>query len=88
VYKPSINELTFKPRDGKFTSKFKQIQLVFHGFGNLGSIVKFDGKPRRIEMLAMNFQHAAEKPAEGHPSTITCPTIVFPNQDGEILISW
>ncbi|OQX78579.1 MAG: glycoside hydrolase family 31 [Bacteroidetes bacterium 4484_276] len=88
VYKPSINEVTFNPRDGKFTGKFEQIQLVFHGFGNLGSIVKFDGKPRRIEMLTMNFQHAAEKPATGHPSTITCPSIIFPNKDSKIVINW
>jgi len=88
VYKPSINEVVFKTIEGKCSSKFKQIQLVFHGFENLDNIVKFEGKPRRIETVKLNFQHAAEQPFEGHPSTMTCPSIIFPNQEGNMVISW
>jgi len=36
----------------------------------------------------MNFQMAAEKPAEGHPSTITCPSIVIPNSNENMVINW
>jgi alpha-glucosidase len=88
VYKPSIKEVVFKAVEGDYNSKFKNIQLVFHGFDDLGNIVKFDGKPRKIELLTMDFQHAAEKPIEGQPSGISCPTIIFPNQNGEMVVTW
>jgi len=88
IYKPSIKEVVFKAVDGDFSSKFKHIQLVFHGFENLGNIVKFEGKPRKIKLLTMDFQHAAETAIEGHPSSIACPSIVFPNEVGDMLINW
>jgi alpha-glucosidase len=88
IYKPSIREVVFKASEGDFESKFKHFQLVFHGFENLGNIINFEGKPRKIEILTMDFQHAAETPAEGQTSTITCPTIIFPNQPGDMVINW
>ncbi len=88
IYKPSIKEVVFTSTEGDFVSKFKQIQLVFHGFENLDNIVKFEGKPRRIEWLTMDSQHTAETAIKGKPSTITCPTIIIPNQNDEMLINW
>jgi alpha-glucosidase len=88
IYKPSIREVVFKLAEGDFKSKFRHIQLVFHGFENLGNIVKFEGKPRKIEFLTMDFQHAAEPAIPGQRSTINCPTIVIPNLNTEMVINW
>jgi hypothetical protein len=62
--------------------------LTFHGFDEIENIVKLAGKPVKIEYLKMNFQMAAEKPAEGHASTISCPTIVIPNSNENMVINW
>jgi alpha-glucosidase len=88
IYKAAINEVVIKAKEGKSESKFKKIQLVFHGFDEIENIVKLAGKPVKIEYLKMNFQMAAEKSAEGHPSTITCPTIVIPNSNENMVINW
>jgi alpha-glucosidase len=88
IYKPAINEVVFKEKEGQATSKFKYLQLVFHGFDEIENIVKLAGKPVKIEYLKMNFQMAAEKPAEGHPSTITCPSIVIPNSNENMVVNW
>ena len=88
IYKPGINEVVFKEKEGQADSKFKYLQLVFHGFDEIENIVKLAGKPVKIEYLKMNFQMAAEKPVEGHPSTITCPGIVIPNGNGNLVVNW
>jgi len=88
VYKPLINELVFKEKEGQAESKFKYLQLVFHGFDEIDNIVKLAGKPVRIELLKLNFQTAAETPRDGHPSTITCPSIVIPNGNGNQVVNW
>ncbi len=88
IYKAGIDEVVFTPPEGGYKSKFKSIQLVFHGFDNLGEIIKFNGKPRKIIMQSMNFQLAAETPDESHPSTLICPSIVFPNEKDEMVINW
>lgn len=88
IYKPGINEVEFKKTEGSYKSKFNNIRLVFHGFDNLGDIVKFDGKPRKIYPMKMNFQKAAEQPTERDPSTITCATIIFPNDGERMVITW
>lgn len=88
IYKTAINEVVFKTKEGKSESKFRKIQLIFHGFVEIENIVKLAGKPVKIEYLKMNFQIAAEKPADGHPSTITCPTIVIPNSNENMVINW
>lgn len=88
IYKPGINEVEFRKVEGSYASKFKNIRLVFHGFDDLGEIVKFDGKPRKIYPMTMNFRKAAETPAEGDYSTITCPSIIFPNDAERMVINW
>ncbi len=88
IYKPAINEMEFRPAEGSFNSRFSHIRLVFHGFGDLGQIVKFEGKPRKIHPLKMNFKTAAEQPRDGDAATITCPTIIFPNQQEGMIVSW
>ncbi|MBE0639167.1 MAG: glycoside hydrolase family 31 protein [Bacteroidales bacterium] len=88
IYKPGINEVEFKKTEGSYQSKFNNIRLVFHGFDNLGDIVKFDGKPRKIYPMTMNFRKASEQPPDGDPSTITCPTIIFPNDSERMVITW
>lgn len=88
IYKPGINEVEFRKVEGSYTSKFRNIRLVFHGFDDLGDIVKFDGKPRKIYPLTMNFRKAAENPVDGDYTTITCPSIIFPNDSERMVISW
>ncbi|HPE35261.1 MAG TPA: glycoside hydrolase family 31 protein [Bacteroidales bacterium] len=88
IYKPGINEVEFAKVEGNFTSKFKHIRLVFHGFNDIGNIIKFEGKPGKIFPLTMNFRKAAEVPADGDPASITCPSVVFPNSKERMLISW
>ncbi len=88
IYKPGINEVEFRKPEGSFKSKFNYIQLVFHGFEDFDDMIKFDGKPRRIYPLKMNFQKAAELPVDDDPHTIACPTIIFPNDTEKMVISW
>ena len=88
VYKPLLNEVDFKEKTGNAGTKFKHIQLVFHGFDELGYIVKLEGKPLKIENLAVNFNKAAEKPGTNDPYTVTCPSVIFPAKDGKMVVSW
>ncbi len=88
IYKPAIDEVEFRPAEGEMNSKFSHLRLVFHGFEKLGQIVKFDGKARKIYPLDMNFKLAAETPPAEDPSTITCPTIIIPNDSGKMIVSW
>lgn len=88
IYKAGINEVEFTPVEGNYSGKFNYIRLVFHGFDDLGLIVKFDGKPRKIYPLQMNFRLAAEKPPKGDPSTITCPSIIIPNSRERMIVNW
>ena len=88
IYKPEINEVEFRKPDGNFQSKFKNVRLVFHGFDELDWIIKFDGKPRKVYPLSMNFRKVSEIPPEGDYSTITYPTIVFPNDEERMIITW
>ena len=88
IYKAGINEVEFMPVEGNYSGKFSYIRLVFHGFDDLGLIVKFDGKPRKIYPLQMNFRLAAEKPPKGDPSTITCPSIIIPNSRERMIVNW
>ena len=87
IYKPGINEVEFRKKSGEFDSKFKYIRMVFHGFEPT-NIIKLDGKPRKIYPVKMNFRTAAEKPAANDPHTITCPSVIFPNSDERMIISW
>lgn len=87
VYKPAINEVEFRAPSGDFESKFKFIQLVFHGFQPT-DIIKYDGKPRKIYPVKMNFRTAAEEPAANDPHTLTCPSVIFPNNNARIIINW
>jgi alpha-glucosidase len=87
IYKPGINEVEFRKKSGDIDSKFKYIRLVFHGFAPT-NIIKFDGKPRKIYPVKVNFRTAAEKPVSGDPHTITCPSVIFPNSDERMIISW
>ncbi|NCC73261.1 MAG: DUF4968 domain-containing protein [Sphingobacteriia bacterium] len=88
IYKPGINEVEFTKAEGNFTSKFIHIRMVFHGFNDIGNIIKFEGKPGKIFPLTMNFQKAAEEPDDGDTASITCPSVVFPNSKERMLISW
>jgi alpha-glucosidase len=88
IYKPAINEVEFRIPEGNFESRFKNIRLVFHGFDDLGNIVMLEGKPRKLHPMTTNFQKAAELPAEGDPYTITNPTIIFPNENRNMIINW
>jgi alpha-glucosidase len=87
-YKPAINEVVFGEKRGNLKSKFKHIRLVFHGFQDLNLMPKLDGKPRRIESYTLNFQYAAENPKAKLPGQLTCPSIIFPNEPGNIVIGW
>ncbi len=86
-YKPAIKEVVFDKKSGDAKSKFKFVQLVFHGFDDL-DMIKFNGKPRKMSMARLNFQKAAEVPLAGDPYTIICPSVVFPNDDDQMIINW
>lgn len=86
-YKPAIKEVTFEKKSGDFSGKFKFVQLIFHGFEDL-EMIKFNGKPRKIYPMDVNFQKAAEKPLAGDPYTISCPSVIFPLSDEKIIVNW
>ena len=88
IYKPMINEVTFKKKVGSFNSKFNSIQLVFHGFGDMKTTIKYNGKPVKIERKIFNFEHAGENATLNSPSSTLSPTVTFPNHSDGILISW
>jgi len=87
IYKPAIREVEFDNKTGNSESKFKFIQLVFHGFDEI-EMIKFNEKPRKIYDLNMNFQKAAEKPAIDDDYTLNCQTIIFPNGNDKMIINW
>jgi alpha-glucosidase len=87
IYKPGINEVEFRPPAGDFESKFNFIQLIFHGFDDL-EMAKFNGKPKRFEMINLDFQHAAEKANPDYSGTINCKSIIFQNEPNKFVINW
>nr|NQU91441.1 DUF5110 domain-containing protein [Bacteroidota bacterium] len=88
IYKPMINEVSFNQIEGNMDSKFKFIQLVFHGFGNMKTMINYNGKPMKSEYKGFDFQKAAEAPDANSISTIVCPTVTFPNRTNNIIINW
>lgn len=86
-YKPVIKEAVFEKKTGNSESKYKFIQLVFHGFDEI-EMIKFNGKPRKIYPVDVNFQKASENPPRDDFYTIGCPSIIFPSSDEKMIVNW
>lgn len=88
IYKPEINEVVFGEKSGNYESKFTYIQLVFHGFDDPEMMVKLEGKPRRNQPTAFDFGRAAEKIAPAGAALSGLPSVVIPNENGKMVVSW
>jgi alpha-glucosidase len=88
TYKPDIKEVVFGEKSGNYESKFTYIQLVFHGFDDPEMMVKFEGKPRKNQPAAFDFNRAGEKIAPANAALSNLPSIVFPNENGKMVVSW
>ena len=88
IYKTSIDEIIFKEKKGEFESKFKALRLVFHGFTDIGNIIKVDGKPRKIYPVGIDFLEPAPSAFLTGNLNIQNPSIIFQNSDGEIVVNW
>jgi alpha-glucosidase len=53
-YNPASRSLTFSKPEGSFNSKFKNLRIILHGFGDLSSI-KSDGKTLSLKNDSISF---------------------------------
>jgi alpha-glucosidase len=53
-YNPASRSLSFSKSEGSFGSKFKNLKIILHGFGDLNSI-KLDGKASSLKNDLISF---------------------------------
>jgi alpha-glucosidase len=98
-FDPGQNQVSFLPVSGSYKSGFRFIKCIFHGFEGKMNEVSVNGQlllPKREELRlvdGLRYLHEIYDPAfyknlSGMKKKNTQLTIIFPNSDEEIRITW
>lgn len=100
AFSPNQRKLIIEKQDGFFTSKFKKIQVVFHGFDGTIKTVKVNGLPMQVSLISQAvlldaLSNLGDIYDEGYfamlksnyPKT-TQQSVVVNNSNNEVVIEW
>jgi hypothetical protein len=86
------NELILDAAEGSHSSKFKNIQVIYHNFSNELSAVKVDGKAIQTQNVMSSFLQPISKfdpiGNEGRKDVCSGKSVVFPNSGKKIIVHW
>jgi alpha-glucosidase len=90
-FDPVKKSLVLNDAEGSFTSKFKRVKIMLHGFGNMSALKVNNSRSgtKNESIFFMNpLPHFDPQGTGGTPEMINVQTVVVDNGKGRISLSW
>ena len=92
LYDAAKKEFVLDDVQGSYTSKFKNIKVIFHNFTAIGSTANVDGASTSVKSEVFSFLNPISKfdpiGSEGRKDGTTGKTLVFKNKNAKTKVSW